>query len=60
MQASFEKIAGAAAALSKGGDISDQIQPMATMITQTPVYEANAQVVKTADEMIGTLLDTLA
>jgi len=60
MQASFAKIAGAAGVIASGADINDQIEPMTTMVSAPPIYAANAEVIKAADEMVGTLLDTLA
>lgn len=57
MMASRKRVEEAALKLSRG-DLS--ARNVVEMQTNQRSYEANAKVLKTADEMAGTLLDTLA
>jgi len=43
--------------IAKGGDL---LEPMTTMVVEPRVYAANAAVIRTKDEMLGTLLDVVA
>jgi len=60
LQNSMVRMNEAAAKVAQGGPESDLIEPMVTMSVESSVYTANAQVIKSYDQVLGTLLDVTA
>lgn len=49
-----------AVATSQALPLQDLVEPLVNLRIQSQVFDANAKVVKTADETLGTLLDVRA
>ena len=60
MQRSAQQIAEVGTTQRDNPQANDLVEPMANMNLQAKLFDANAQVVKTANETLGTLLDTKA
>jgi len=68
LQTSSREITRAAETIASAGDTSpatlnvqeNLVDPVITTKVETLVFEASAKVVKTADELLGTLIDTQA
>lgn len=60
MQRSAQQIAEAGTTQRDNPQANDLVEPMVNMNLQAKLFDANAQVVKTANETLGTLLDTKA
>ncbi len=60
MQRSAQQIAEVGTTQRDNPQANDLVEPMVNMNLQAKLFDANAQVVKTANETLGTLLDTKA
>jgi flagellar basal body rod protein FlgG len=66
IQKGFEGVEKAATEIVRGGadgpagSNADMVEPLVDLKLYERAVEASAQIVKTADEVLGTLLDTLA
>lgn len=60
MQRSAQQIAEVGNTQRDNPQANDLVEPMVNMNLQAKLFDANAQVVKTANETLGTLLDTKA
>ena len=56
----MERAAGDIAQISMNSDVSDVVEPVMDLKLYELSVEASTKVVKTADELLGTLLDTMA
>jgi len=60
MQRSAQQIAQAGTTQRDNPQANDLVEPLVNMNLQAKLFDANAQVVKSASETLGTLLDTKA
>jgi len=60
MQRSAQQITEVGTTQRDNPQANDLVEPMVNMNLQAKLFDANAQVVKTANETLGTLLDTKA
>ncbi len=57
---SAQQIAQASAAPKENSEGVDLVEPLVNLKVQSQVFDANAKVIKSADETLGTLINTKA
>jgi flagellar hook-associated protein FlgK len=60
IQKSADQIVRAGTIDRDSSTISDFVEPIVTMKIEQRIFDASAKIVKTADEMLGTLMDIRA